>query len=418
MKRFSNCLCVVATLFVCTTYTIADATRPRIVPCDQPVQSYKRGVCENHLSAEDFRALAPGVSWFYNWHYETKDVPPQGVNMEFLPMCWGDSQDRLTGLDQYLNTHKPRAVLAINEPNLKGQAFIPPEQTAKLFEKIKAIADKHHTPVVGPHMALGSAANESITADDPIENKKMTYTFMVPFLKAVMHYLPSPKDITTIGVHGYGNMGEFTWMSGVLTKEFNTPVWVTEYAWWGVPNEAEALKFMVQSTDLLERSPQVQGYAWFKERVDKNRKISLFQRESGKLTPIGEAYVKMPVHDVDVFYKLPGKLSAGKYVTLKDAQIYPSSDDGGFVDMQAEKGSASLEYNVASDVATTYTVRIRASGVDSVTAQNRGLSLQGNGGKDWKTIETKLQLPKGTSTLKLSFAEKGQRIESIEFVKP
>jgi len=235
MKRFSNCLCVIAILcisMVCSISLAADPGKVRLFNCDEPVQSYKRGLCENHLSPDDFKALAPGVSLFYNWHYETKDLPPAGVNMEFLPMCWGDTQDRLSGLDRYLSNHKPRAVLAINEPNLKGQAFIPPEQTAKLFLKIKAIADKHGVPVVGPHMALGSAPNESISADDPIENKKMTYTFMVPFLKAFYHYVGSKDAVGALGVHGYGNMGEFNWLSGVLTKEFNTPVWVTEYAFW------------------------------------------------------------------------------------------------------------------------------------------------------------------------------------------
>ncbi len=421
MKLFGNCLFLLLILMPTTFCSSAFAAEPikvRVVSCDEPVQSHKRGVCENHLSADDFKALAPGVSWFYNWHYETKDLPPAGVNMEFLPMCWGDSPDCLDGLDRYLATHKPRAVLAINEPNLKGQAFIPPEQTARLYQKIKAIAQKHGVPVVGPHMALGSEPNESISADDPIENKKVTYTFMVPFLKAFYHYLGSPKKLDALGVHVYGNMGEFNWLSGVLAKEFNTQVWVTEYAWWKVPSDAEAMKFMVQSTDLLERSPQVQGYAWFKERIDTNQRISLFDREFGKLTPIGHAYVNLPVHDADVFYKLPGKLSAGKYVAMKDAQIYPSSDEGAFVDMQADKGNASCDYNLMVDAATTFTVRVRASGAESIVVSKTGLSLQGKAGKDWKTLETKLQLTKGSTTLRVTFTEKGQRIESIEFTKP
>jgi len=421
MKRFSNCakwIGIWVFVALATVSTPLFAAGIRVVGCEEPVQSYKRGVCENHLSAEDFRALAPGVSWFYNWHFESKDLPPEGVKMEFLPMCWGDTQERLDGLDRYLSNHKPRAVLAINEPNLKGQAFIPPEQTAKLYLKIKAIADKHGIPVAGPNMALGSSENDSIKAMDPIDNKQTTYTFMVPFLKAFMHYVGDDKKVGAMAWHGYGHSGEFNWAMNLLTKEFNKPAWVTEYAWWKAPNDAEEMRFMMQATDAMERSENVPGYAWFKERVGGNRKISLFEKESGKLTPLGKAYVNMPVHDADLFYRIPGKLSAGRYLTMKNMQIFPSSDGGAFADMVADKGGASIDYNLQSDAAGQYTVRLRVNGAESVTAGNGSLTLGKKAGKDWKTIETKLQLNKGTGTLRVNIPDKDQRIESIEFVKP
>ncbi|MBE7159383.1 MAG: hypothetical protein INR62_13290, partial [Rhodospirillales bacterium] len=72
----------------------------------------------------------------------------------------------------------------------------------------------------------------------------------------------------------------------------------------------------MQATQLLERSPNVAGYAWFKERVDKNPAISLFTKTQGELTPIGQAYVHMPVHDANVYYRLPGRLQAESYVTM------------------------------------------------------------------------------------------------------
>ena len=134
----------------------------RVVPCDQPVKSTKRGVCVNAMDARDFMALSPAVSWFYTWHFTDTVRAPLAADMEFLPMVWGDRPASLTGLEAYLQTHKPRRILAINEPNLKGQAFISPRQTAELYQKIKAIADLHQIPVVGPNMALGSGAASSI----------------------------------------------------------------------------------------------------------------------------------------------------------------------------------------------------------------------------------------------------------------
>ena len=107
----------------------------RVVDCDQKVASAKRGVCANELSADDFRLLAPGVSRFYNWRYESKDFPPAGTNMEFIPMAWGEGQTVRDGLQAYLarTAKKPRVVLAVNEPNPRGQAFITPEHTADFY---------------------------------------------------------------------------------------------------------------------------------------------------------------------------------------------------------------------------------------------------------------------------------------------
>src|ERR1700690_4577112 len=63
----------------------------QIVNCDAPVQSRKRGLGVNSLSDLDFRALAPGVSWYYNWG-ATPLAKPADVAMDFLPMAWnGDS---------------------------------------------------------------------------------------------------------------------------------------------------------------------------------------------------------------------------------------------------------------------------------------------------------------------------------------
>ncbi len=394
----------------------------RVVDCDAPVQSHKRGICENKLSAEDFTALAPGVSWYYNWHFETKEVPPADAKMDFVPMVWGDTDERLRGFEKYLVAgHKPRAVLAINEPNLKGQAFITPEKSAALYLKIKAIADPYKIPVVGPNMALGSPANQSISAADPIEKKNVTYTFMVPYLKAFNHYIGDDSKIGALGIHGYGNFGELDWMSGLLSKEFGKPVWVTEYAWWKAPSDAEELKYLVQSTDLLERLPMVHAYAWFKDRVEGNKRISLLEKEPGKLTAIGKAYVTLPVHDADIYYRLPGKLSAGRYVRQSRMQMNPTDDAGGFIDMTAQKESAWCDYNVQVQTPGLWKVSIRTKGKEgdiSISKDGQSLATEKIPAGNWQTISTKVQLGKGSQSLHIACTQAGQVIEWIEFSEP
>src|ERR1043165_10050756 len=61
--------------------TPVDPPGIRVVACDAKVPSKKRGICANKLSAEDFRAFAPAVTWYYNWHYKTDHVPPSDVKM-------------------------------------------------------------------------------------------------------------------------------------------------------------------------------------------------------------------------------------------------------------------------------------------------------------------------------------------------
>jgi hypothetical protein len=128
----------------------------RVVPCDAPVRSYKRGVCANELHPEDFKAFAPGVSWWYNWYFKPGQTPPPGVTLDFVPMVWGDRPEDIEGLAAYLETGvTPRQVMILNEPNLKGQAFISPERTAEVYKQAKAIGSGVH---------LHGAVRESLPA--------------------------------------------------------------------------------------------------------------------------------------------------------------------------------------------------------------------------------------------------------------
>ena len=387
----------------------ADSTQSllRIVNCDAEIKSPKRGVCANKLDPADFEALAPGVSWYYSWFYEETLKQPAKAKIEFLPMVWGDDEKRLSGLRSYLSKgNRPRAVLAINEPNLKDQAFITPEKTATLYTKIKAIADQYHLPTVGPHMAIGSPTGASITAMDPLEKKSVTYGFMVPFLRAFLHYTDASKtEVSAIGVHSYGNIGELKWVVEMNYKEFHRPVWVTEYAWWGAPDLAAASKYLIEATDFLENNPHVAGYAWFKERAKDNPKISLLEQKAGELSPLGKAYVGMPVHDSNTFYKLPGRLVAGRYASSTDMHLKPTKDSGAYLQLEADGDGATADYNFSTTSARSYQVTLRALGrtgakIDFFSGTNSlgTATLQKDG---WQEVETKLAFPAGNQTIRI-----------------
>jgi hypothetical protein len=411
----SSCLIALA---VATAGQAAEKpVKPRIVACDDAVRSAKRGVCANHLDAKDFTVFAPGVSWFYNWFHTTNDVAPAALNFEFIPMMWGNDPARLTGLKAYLAAgHKPRAVLAINEPNLKGQAFITPEVCADLYRRTREIADAYGIPTVGPHMAIGSSAGDSITAMDPIEKKNLTYTFMMPYLKAFMHYRGA-NDLPGIGVHAYGDINELRWVVDATYKEFGKPVWMTEYAWWGAKSDKAALDYLVQATDFLEHNPKVAGYAWFKERSD-NARISLLASKPGELTPLGRAYVDMPVHDADLFYRVPGRLQAERYVDITDMETRPTDDTDGFLHMRAGKAGAELACNIAPDKAGDYSLALRATGgagTIAIQINERKVGSVAVTNDGWQTVSTKLRLAAGPQTIRLVMSAKGQTVNWIEF---
>jgi len=420
LPRSLYALAIITALGLTVSIIRADDAPPiRIFNCDQKVQSHKRGICENHLSADDFRAIAPGVSWYYNWHFKTDDIPPSDAPMEYLPMAWGNRPESVNGLDDYLRSvsKKPRVVLAINEPNLKGQAFITPQITAELYTKIKAVADKYQLPVVGPNMSLGSATNDSIKTMDPIENKEVTYTFMVPFLKAFFFYLQD-KQVAALSVHTYGSIGELKWAVDSMHKEFNCPIWVTEYAEWKAGSPKDERDFLIQATDFLERTPYVQGYAWFKERVNDNQKISLLAKESGKLTELGQTYVDLPTHDADVYYRLPGKLPAGNYVTIDKADVMANSRNSLLIN--TKEAGATADYNLQVDNAGDYKLALTVFGTGKVEIleKDQVFGSIDSTGSEVQTVATTVTLPGGAQTLRLRFSANGMIVSALEFTKP
>lgn len=388
-----------------------------IVDANQKVQATKRGVCENHLSSEDFMALGKGVSWFYNWAANSSDNAPVSSHMEFVPMAWGRGGD--AGAIAGALGRKPRAVLVLNEPNLKGQAFLTPEAAADLYLKVKQAADAAHVPVVGPNMALGSPTDGSITAVDPTTKQKTTYTSMSAYLTAYFYYVKNAQMPAGIGVHSYNGLGDLKGAVNVAYGITHKPVWVTEFAWWDAPSPQEEVNYLRQAVEFMENSPQVAGYAWFKERVDKNPKISLLEKESGKLTALGQQYVKLPSHSMRVFYRVPGQLDAGKYVSNENMTLQETTDADGDYDM-VSSGPAWVAYNIQVDVPGTYVLKLRVSGAPGridVMQDGQVIGSAETNELQWHTVETQVALIAGAQTIRVQC--NGQALHTIDFsVKP
>ncbi len=220
----------------------------QIVNCADPVQSRKRGIPANSLSAADFRILAPGISWYYNWG-ATPLSKPADVTMDFLPMAWNGSPGFQTSISSYLAAgNRPWRVFALNEPNFNTQANMTPSNAAITFEQVKAICDPYNIPVIAPHMAIGTASNQSITAYDPIQGSNVTYTFQEPYINAFLYYCGAAHP-SGVSSHSYGGSGEVTWLMNMMHTDYPTQtIWMTEFKGNGA-TDAAVLADLIPSVD-------------------------------------------------------------------------------------------------------------------------------------------------------------------------
>ena len=395
----------------------------QIVNCDAPVQSRKRGIAVNsNMSVADFQALAPGVSWFYDWGINNWTVP-SGVAMSYIPMVWSDYSGYQSAISNYLAAgNTPWRVFAINEPNLLGQAYMTPAATANTFLQVKAICDPYNIPVIAPHMATGTAANQSITAYDPIQGSNVTYTTQEPFLDAFLYYCGSTRP-TGMATHSYAGYGDLTYWTGLMNSDFPTQtVWVTEFnpsgISGGISSSAQVLANLIPSVDYCERTPWIEGYSWFMSRITGDTNDSLLTSTSGVLTTAGQAYVQMPVHETNLFYRIPGQLQAARYVTMNQMSIVPTTDTNGLADMITAAAGGSLNYNIQVDTAGSYPLNFRVSGATGQISIYEGGTLLGTANVTqltWSTVSTTVSLPAGTQTLEVVLSANGQHFNWMQF---
>jgi hypothetical protein len=197
---------------------------------------------------------------------------------------------------------------------------------------------------------------------------------------------------------------------------------VTEYAWWKAPSVEDARNYLIEATDYMEASPNVAGYAWFKERAKDNPKISLLESAPGKLSPLGEAYVTLPPHDEDLYYRVPGQLPAACYVKAERAAIRYTADPGGLMFLMMGEGmGSSITYNIQVDAAGEYIIRFRVAGgagkLEVVKANQVIASVATPEKKEWNTVESSVQLTAGPQKLQVRYGANGQCLHWIEFAK-
>ncbi|WP_341675906.1 glycosyl hydrolase [Niveibacterium sp. SC-1] len=257
-----------------------------------PKKSAKRGIAYDLAAAADFSALAPGVSWWYDWGLKPNTAAPADAHsryaMDFLPMLWNGSFDD-AGVETFLKANPSiKYLLVLNEPNLVDQANTTPQQAAQLWPRYEAIAAHTGVKIVGPAITWGTMSGYS----DPVQWLDAFY--------AAYRTLNGNRDpqIDYLAFHwyDYGLAGQLDRL-----KKYGKSFWVTEFANWhngdGSAQIDSVAKQKVQMQEMVatcEGRADVFRYAWFTGRWSNDSHYTSLLGASGQLTELGQYYLSLP----------------------------------------------------------------------------------------------------------------------------
>ncbi|RKG56593.1 hypothetical protein D7X30_23840 [Corallococcus sp. AB011P] len=257
-------------------------------PTPGVTKSAKRGLGYGYHSAEDLKALSPGMSWWYNW----SPKPESGAasvyvseKVSFVPMAWGG-----TPTVAQLESEIPAGaqhLLGFNEPNFKSQANKTPRQAAALWPVLEEVARRKGLKLVSPAVNYcGDCVSEDgVTFTDPV-------VYLDAFFKACANC-----QVDAIAIHWYAcDLSALKWYVGQF-KKYDKPLWLTEFACGDMkPSTAITVdvqkKYMVDAIGYLETEPAIERYAWFSGRNNEIPSINLLGA-SGELTELGRLYVTL-----------------------------------------------------------------------------------------------------------------------------
>ncbi|MBT9486777.1 MAG: hypothetical protein IV093_04630 [Rubrivivax sp.] len=257
-----------------------------------PTKSAKRGIAYDLVSDADQAALAPGVSWWYDWSAQVHGGDTAALRarhgMDFVPMLWNDNFDDAQIRQLLLADPLIRHLLVLNEPNLVDQANMSPAAAAAVWPRFEALASATGVQIVGPQMTWGTMPGYQ----DPIVWLDAFY--------AAYRGANGGRDprIDCLGFHWY-DYGLAAQLDRLAP--YGKPFWVTEFANWHVGDGAAQIdtvaKQLAQMRELValcEARADVLRYAWFTGRWQPDPHFTSLLQGPGELSELGRAYLELP----------------------------------------------------------------------------------------------------------------------------
>jgi len=271
---------------------VDSVSNPTTPPSSSTAKSAKRGIAYDLAAPSDLAALAPGVSWWYNWSPNPNSGVPADYaakyDMDFYPMLWNGNFNS-TNVIAFLKANQGiKYILVLNEPNLTSQANLTPQQAAQLWPQYESISAQTGVKIVGPAITWGNMPNYQ----DPVQWLDAFYSAY----RAANNNHDPQIDYLAFHWYDYGLDDQLDRL-GKYGKSF----WVTEFANWHSQNDGaqittqdEQEKQMTAMVATCESRVDVFRYAWFTGRISPDPHFSSLLNQSGELTPLGITYLSLP----------------------------------------------------------------------------------------------------------------------------
>ena len=272
----------------------APAPAPAPVPNPETpaTKSAKRGIAFDLADPADLQALAPGVSWWYDWGLRPAATVPKDFRvrhgMDFHPMLWNDAFNDTEAEALLLANPHLKYLMVLNEPNCLDQSNLLPSLAAQAWPRYERLAQRTSVQLVGPAMTWGTMPG----FEDPV-------AWLDAFHASYRAHNAgrSPRiDCLAFHWYDYGLAGQLD----RLTR-YGKPFWVTEFAnWHSQPDGAQidtVAKQMAQMSEMVaicEARADVMRYAWFTGRWDQDVHHTSLLGAAGRLTELGRHYISLP----------------------------------------------------------------------------------------------------------------------------
>lgn len=386
-------------------------------------KSPKRGLSENEFQFKaQMAAVAPGVSWFYNWGPEIGRYLANENVMEYVPMCWNGSYDA-DKIRAWVAAHPDcEYLLGFNEPNFSNQADMTPQAAAAKWPEVQALARELNLKLVAP--ALNTSPNPPY--QDPTK-------WMDEFVAIV-----GSDAFDYTAVHSYGGFQALKNIATTFHDRYGKDVWVTEFCYWpeeGNPNSYVSpdsqIASMMQSVEWLEKTPWIFRYAWFKaignSDADKGPNygllISAKAEVERELSEQGKVYVNMGTFDPEIYHDVNTVVAASDYISQTNCLMGGSNgaDCPSPIEITRFNAGATLDYQFDVPQAGEYTLVLSVSGFGEPTRFDPSIgvySVAADGNDDqllaalepfglpnsdevYQNLSLMLTLPAGKQTIRL-----------------
>lgn len=402
-------------------------------------KSPKRGLSENQFQFKaQMAAVAPGVTWFYNWGPAMGNYLAKEDVMEYVPMCWNGSYDA-DKIRAWAASHPEcKYLLGFNEPNFTNQADMTPQAAAAKWPEVQALAKELNLKLVAP--ALNTSPNPPY--QDPTK-------WMDEFVAIV-----GSDAFDYTAVHSYGGAQALKNIATTFHDRYGKDVWVTEFCYWpeeGNPNSYVSpdsqIASMMQSVEWLEKTPWIFRYAWFKAVGDSNASkgpnygllISSKGEAERELSDQGKVYVNMSTFDPEVYHAVNTVVAASDYITQTNCLMGASNDPSNPLPIEITRfnAGATLDYQFDVPQAGNYTLILSVSGFGEPTRFDPSIavySVDADGGDGttlaslekftlpnsnevYQNLSFPVTLPAGKQTLRLKdlapYSPSGIRIATV-----